>query len=578
MVKKIGNAFLALMFMMSCHAQDTSVALDVLNQHGRPITEIGVGVPFLIEATISGNEQTTAPVIDRLKSLHIEDQGLVSTIKTTINGVSSNKKVYRYVVRADKLGTFTIGPARVRTSNREVRSHAVSVSVVAVPKATNDQEAVIRLYCDKDQIYVGQKVSFTIRFYYQKGVSLIGISEPQVPGAQPLQGPFSGVDAIDGQRMNYLEWRSSYFPTTVGTITIPAVRAAYKIPRTQQTHAFDFLSSFFDTGFEQKYVYSNGVSLSVDSLPDAGEDATAIGSFDNFQLSLDRDQARQGDGIVLTLSVEGDGNFDTMHTPVLTIPNELTYYDSKSNVQDRGSNRQKKIWEYIVQGTRPGIIAIPSQTFTYFDVSSKEYKKLKTKPVSVTITSIESSAKQNSVDKPDLQSAQTTKNELPANMQQQDKIPLMANGRINEQQSWHLPWWIFWLCCAIVGFALLSVFGISQYKQYCIVNATRNEYASAFKMARKELKQAQKNDSTKRELYDIFMRLFARRARCAINEMSEERMSEQLTTGGCPPHLLTQWEDFFRKCSEYAFFMHAKESTNLYGQAEQWLVRLHDYL
>jgi hypothetical protein len=578
MVRKIGNAFLALMFMMSCHAQDTTVALDVLNQHGRPITEIGVGVPFLIEATISGNEQTSAPAIDRIKLVHIEDQGLVSTIKTTINGVSSNKKVYRYVVRADKLGTFTIGPARIRTSAGEIRSHAISISVVAAPKAINEDEAVVRLYCDKENVYVGQKVSFSVRFYYQKGVSLIGISEPQVPGAQPLQGPFSGVDVIDGQRMNYLEWRSSYFPTTVGTLTIPAVRAAYKIPRTQQVHAFDFISSFFDAGFEQKYVYSNGLSLSVNPLPDNQDQVTAIGSFDNFQLLLDRTNARKGDGIVLSLSVEGDGNFDTMQTPSLMIPEGLTYYDSKSTIQELGNNRYKKTWEYIVQGTRAGTIVIPSQTFTYFDVVSAEYKKLKTKPVSLTITAQENADKQTSVDQATVAPKQTIKNEQVNVALSTSTVPLMLNGTINEYQSWQIQWLIFWLCCLAAGIFVAAAATISWYKRYCMVNATQNEHAAAFKRARKELAQAKKNGLTKRELYDIFMRLFAKRASCTINEMTEERMIEQLTKGGCPPHLITQWEEFFRKCCEYAFFIQDKQSNNLNEQAEQWLIRLHDYL
>ncbi|OQA35902.1 MAG: hypothetical protein BWY54_00367 [Candidatus Dependentiae bacterium ADurb.Bin331] len=580
MVKKIGNALFALLLIASCHAQETKISLDVLDQHGRPTSEVGIGVPFLIEATISGDEQMNAPVIDRLKLMHIEDQGLVSTIRTTINGVSSNKKVYRYVVRADKTGSFTLGPARLQTKNGEISSHAISVTVSATPKTNSNDEALVRLYADKDQVFVGEKVSFVVRFYYQKGVSLIGISEPQLPGAQPLQGPFSGTEIVDGQRMNYLEWRSIYFPTKIGTLTIPAVRAAFKIPRTQQTHAFDFISSFFDSGFEQKYVYSNGLSMVVDALPENRENVTAIGTFDHFELTLDRSQARQGDGIVLTLSVEGEGNFDTMMTPVLTVPDGLTYYDSKSTVQEIGNNRQKKSWEYIVQGTRPGSITLLSQTFSYFDVMGKEYKKLTTKPVSLTIVALDNPVKQTSADQLHVAAIAHNQNELPTTTQMQHKMPLMLNGDINAQELWHIDWWIFWLCCAVIASLLLGAAGISWYKKYTIANAPHNDYAYAFKVARNQLMQAKKNNLVHRALYDIFILLFAKRAQCTLNEMNEERMVKQLSTGGCPPHLKTQWEDFFRRCSEHAFFKHEDESnyTQLYQEAEQWLLRLRDYI
>ena len=43
-------------------------------------------------------------------------------------------------------------------------------------------------------------------------------------------------------------------------------------------------------------------------------------------------------------------------------------------------------WEYVVQGLKPGTFTIPAQSIRFFDTNSRQYKTLKTEPLTITVT------------------------------------------------------------------------------------------------------------------------------------------------------------------------------------------------
>ena len=63
---------------------------------------------------------------------------------------------------------------------------------------------------------------------------------------------------------------------------------------------------------------------------------------------------------------------------VLTkVPDSFKWYDSKNYMTDATqSGFSAKVFEYILQGLKPGEYEIPPQEFAYFDVNSKTYKKI----------------------------------------------------------------------------------------------------------------------------------------------------------------------------------------------------------
>ncbi|HEX2978225.1 MAG TPA: BatD family protein [Candidatus Babeliales bacterium] len=575
MVKKIGKFIAIYLIAFPAYAGQTTLSLAITDHNGRPMQQAQVGIPFFIEAVIGGDEiNVGTPNIEGLKAFHIQDQGMVSTMRTTVNGVTTNKKTHRYLVRADKEGRFAIGPAQVKTQAGTLTSGIVYVTVGAQQVTTNTDEAIVRLLMDKTKVVVGEKVGFSIRFYYQNGVSLTGISDPQLKDIS-LQGPYTGVELVDGVRMNYLEWRSDFYPSAAGKISIPPVRATYRMQRMNRSAGFDIFS-LFDNAFDQKYIYSNGLSIDVDSLPHTNESVSAVGVFDSIELMLDKNEAAEGDGIVLRLTVNGSGNTEKMLSPKLVLPQGLTSYDSQTSLRDFGGGKTATIFEYIVQGIKPGSYTIPEQMFTYFNTQDRSYKTLKTSTAHLTITPGTGFTPDQKDSSPTIESAA---GDVSTSQSAHEQIPLLPHGAIHSPSHWQLPWSFFW--AGIFGFfcALLARYVQPFILQRRLSRSTKKEYA--FANARSRLARLKKAGRSKRALYDLFMQFFAQRAQCPVNEMTEDLINEQLKQAGCSNQMIDQWEIFFKKCAAFAFFSGDAARDNeqtLYQEAEQWLSRLQEYL
>ena len=142
---------------------------------------------------------------------------------------------------------------------------------------------------------------------------------------------------------------------------------------------------FFRFGnFAQKNaVFTQPQSVRVDDLP-TNVPVQAVGTFTHFTATLSRASVAQGEAVIYTLTLEGEGESEKIKTPALKIPEEIRFYESKTTVESRGPLIIKK-WEYVLQGLKEGTYTIKEQPFTYFDTRSRSVKTLKTKPLKLTI-------------------------------------------------------------------------------------------------------------------------------------------------------------------------------------------------
>ena len=119
-------------------------------------------------------------------------------------------------------------------------------------------------------------------------------------------------------------------------------------------------------------------------LPPTDKQCQGVGHFTRFTASLNASQLAEGDAALLTLALEGDYP-DSVQTPVLNLPSELRSYESTSKMSTlHGTTVQT--WEYVVQGLKPGTFTIPAQSIRFFDTNSRQYKTLKTEPLTITYT------------------------------------------------------------------------------------------------------------------------------------------------------------------------------------------------
>lgn len=576
MGKIVGNFFKVIacmaLFFNVVHAQ---VALRVVDMEGEQLEQAGVGQPFMLEVSITDMGKGLAePEIKGDPRIVIHRTGL---FMSTINGVSTTK--YSYKLRIDEPGTFQLGPAIVMYQGAPVESNVLTINVAQQQKSKNgtgQKKAFLELKVDKDQVVVGQKINCTLTFYYTgNGVSLKQVGQPALDGfsKKEEEEPSTGTVKKDGELYKYVCWHWQLYPNKPGKLIIPAHRADYVVELKNKQQGFGAFGFFFGNRVEHERVYSNAEQIHVDALPAYKGQVDAIGSFKHIRAYIKPAVAKQGEAMVLTLEIEGDGDLRAIQPPKLKhMPKALRYYESKNYVVDAKNKREqsKKYFEYIIQGLKEGDWQISKQTFTYFDVNAYAYKTLETAPLMVQIM------RNNEVQSapPVIEDEQPQEQELITD----DILPL------NEQGPWRpvherspLTLWIFLLFMGIPFIGVVYIFIQVIRQRYYKKNGVRLRYERAFKHALSQLKKTSRTQNTA-QIYHIMTQLFADRAQISNAVVTQDNIEQQLKNAGIPKNHLEEWRIFFNTIAAHAFG-HTKEVDNhLFEQAKQWIEYLKEVL
>ncbi len=561
MVKIVGKVAVCMIVMCVATFLNAGISMS-LRTDGGSANQVVVGQPFTIDVVIDnvyGSVQ--APVV---KGLGGFTHGLVGMYSSSVNGKST--ATYSYQVRIDTLGSYALGPAVTTHQQQELISNQVTVSVVkdlgiVAQKNKSNQgvptKAFLRLMVDEETVVVGQKMGCTIRFYYQdSSLSLHNIGVPEYAGFDKKEvGKLeTGTAEIDGAEYRYAQWRWDMYPTKAGEFIIPAYNAEYDIP-IKDNHLLGSLFMFVNNRVDRKRVYSNAVTVKVLPLPHYDKTVHAVGSFERISAEIKPGIAKEGEGMVLTIDIEGSGNLSAINLSPLVMPKKLKYYDSNNSIiaPQHADELSKKRFEFIVQGMQAGDCEIPEQLFTYFDVERHAYVTLRTSPLAVSImpgavmvkketpTHVVSSA---------LEVSETVKNDI---------ADINVIGEWYPVQEWEpLPWWVFQLLFMMP--LIYSAYPIMWEKFiYLTGNSARLMRRRAFKTARRKIIHCiQNNDAG--TLYAIFTELF-------------QQLDDIIDASGVKKN--QEWNEFFERIMHAAYAQSDKKDIDqLCRMAQEWLERL----
>ncbi len=375
---------------------EPTLELSLTTLQGAPMQgkRLGAGVPYLLE--IVGHDMASLPPIEiaGLNNWHYEPRGTYKTI-TTVNGRTQRSVQSTYYIRSDQPGEYVIGPARCMTSQGLVTSAELRVVVGSTGYATNSSDKTdpvfLELAVDEDEIFIGQPIKITVTLYCRADINLAECTAPSI--ASPLlEGhsfgqPIQGVRTIKNVSYHYGQWEISCIPQDVGSLTIPSATLSCLVynSRSPQGIIGGALRHFGLGGTKQHQLASNAVRVSVQPLPPGPCAVDALGVFTDFKMHASHQKAKEGEGIILTLTLEGKGNPDQIKNLKLSMPDQLNFYPSKIVLDDNKEGCYKKSFEYVVQGSKPGTWTIPPQEFIFFDTFKKVYSSLVTDPLSIVI-------------------------------------------------------------------------------------------------------------------------------------------------------------------------------------------------
>ena len=396
-------------------AQDVSMQASV----DRTRVEVGDLIQFTVEVEAAQMGSVSAPQVPTPAGLQLAGSTSSTSMSVNIvNGEMTTKRTTTYVFsfRAQRVGTYVLGPAQLTHEGKTIRSVQVRVEVVKrsgrpqtrpAPSTGRsmgqleiqeiEQNLFLQAIPEKRMVYVGEQVGVTYKLFtrydlrnvqYGHVPTFTGFWAETVFDAQRLN---MQREVVDGRAFNTaLLKRLVLFPTTAGKHTLEQLEVNCEIVAGRRSRGlFDFDPfNTFDT--QQVRVRSGDIEIEVIPLP-AGAPKGFGGTVGQFEMRAEAipGTVKAGDPVAVKVVVQGAGNLHAINEPVRPERSGFKFYDPKTNLETRKRGTRisgQKTFEYVAIPHKIGQVILPPFALAYFDPVQKRYKTAQTKPITLQVT------------------------------------------------------------------------------------------------------------------------------------------------------------------------------------------------
>ncbi|MDA3930123.1 MAG: BatD family protein [Prolixibacteraceae bacterium] len=322
----------------------------------------------------------------------------------SVNGkmTQSISYTYTYILRANKVGTYSISPAAIKSKRKIYESNSISIEVIQGRKpatnSSNNQQGTtastskdnlfIQFETDKKSVFKGEMINTTFKLYSRVNLSIVDQTLPSLEGfwTQDIDIPSADQtrtqEAVDGVIYNvYTLQKKVLIPQQTGTLTIEPAEMVFNIQqRVRSQNVFDdFFGSVQNIKTEVK---SKPIPITVKELPSTPQGFKgAVGKF-SVTSSIDKASITANEAITLKVRVDGNGNLKHINPFDFNFPPDFEVYDAKTSYNFKASESGiigSTTFEQIFIPRFAGDYTIPAQKFVYFEPRSKTYKTVYTK-------------------------------------------------------------------------------------------------------------------------------------------------------------------------------------------------------
>ncbi len=385
----------------------------------RTRVEVGDLIQFTVAVEAAQMGSVSAPQVPTPDGLQLTGSTSSTSMSVNIvNGEMTTKRTttYHFSFRAQRTGTYVLGPAQLAHGGKTIRSDQVRVEVVKrsgrpqtrpAPSTGRSmgqseiQEIEKNLFLqaipEKRAVYVGEQVGVTYKLFtrydlrnvqYGQVPTFTGFWTETVFDAQRLN---MQREVVDGRAFNTaLLKRLALFPTTAGKQALEQLEVNCEIVAGRRSRGlFDFDPfGAFDT--QQVTVRSGEIEIEVKPLP-AGAPKGFGGAVGQFEMRAEAipGKVKAGDPVAVKVVVQGAGNLHAINEPVRPERSGFKFYDPKVNLetQKRGTRLGgQKTFEYVAIPHKTGQVILPPFTLAYFDPAQERYKTVQTKPITLQVT------------------------------------------------------------------------------------------------------------------------------------------------------------------------------------------------
>lgn len=240
--------------------------------------------------------------------------------------------------------------------------------------------------------YVNQTVTLGVRFYYSRGfVDNAPYTAPTLSNLFLEEISTSeGHQTIGNKVYSYMEKRYAVSGVTAGKAVIGPATVKYIPSGRLDLSMFDRM--FAAMSQEAEVAQSNTVALTIRPVPAQGQPKSfygAVGSGYTISASVDRDEVEAGEAVNLTVKVNGPGNLKpTADLKLPSLPGFKVYDVASTSgaVPANGALKSYRIFKTVIVPVSSGTYTVPALAWSYYDPKAKEYKTIRTEPLTVKAT------------------------------------------------------------------------------------------------------------------------------------------------------------------------------------------------
>lgn len=313
-------------------------------------------------------------------------QGESISVKSDNQGNYSEVIVFNInvVIRPTQTGELTIPGLTLKYQGKSYPTDPIKIKVAEEYKDNSISNSVeLRFVPNKKEAYIGETVRYDLYSYSAVSVNGMSFAEnPEFNGfiSELIEPKERGKQKkINGKRYT-IQKIASYLltPTKTGKLKIPSIKVNYSI--------------FTRRGRQTILAKTTETSFKVNQLP-SGAPKNFKGLVGEFSITQKTDKKKLpvNDAITTRIKIKGSGNLAGIEDIILEQPNSFEALPSTNteNISTGpfGFNGWKN-YEFVSIPRQPGRFTIPPVEISYFNIKSKKYETLKTKPIHVNVTGV----------------------------------------------------------------------------------------------------------------------------------------------------------------------------------------------
>ncbi len=526
---------------------------------------------------------------------------MTSSSTQIINGKVSRSKQYSYtyLLKCDKPGKYTIGPAQVTVDGKRFESNSLSIDVVKnqgnqnhtsnQPQDTNgdgsfsDDDLFITVSKNKSSIYQGEPLVLTTKIYTR--INLDNISDIKHPDyrnfiVQDLMNNVNiewnyEVKNNKQYRVGKLEQKVLY-PQKTGSFTIDPTEIEFLIKQRVRRRSNSIFDDFFDNNYRviKKRVKSRSLKVNVKPYPSARPKTFSGGVGDlNLKVTTSQNKVKVNDGITIKVVISGTGNHKLISAPEFNIPTDFDTFDPTTDNQFTNTTagmKGSKTFEYLIIPRFGGTYTIDPLKFSYFDLKSNQFKTLQSDPIVIEVEKSDS-PEETTIYRPSGVNREDVKFVgKDIRFIKKDNIKLKEKGTFLFGSLWFYSGYIIPLLLFIIVFFINK----KRMHENANINLVKNKKAN--KMATRRLKKSkiylkEKNhEAFYEEVLKALYNYLSDKLYLPVSELTKEKAAQQIIERGASEDIKDELMTILDTC-EFARFSPSSGDTQamdaLYNKA-----------